>query len=83
MTVELTSIDHYEITGRGTLYIVRNPYLWNSTEDIVGASVILDGVPGTIRGVETCAIKMGKEHTAQKHDHLRILFKPDEDLKNA
>lgn len=51
--------DHFEITGRGTCYVVDLPNdLWNALEAprLVGAHVFIDGEAFVVRGVEMPAV---------------------------
>lgn len=50
---EFTSSGCYEIAGRGMCYSVRNPGGYPEPAVLVGKSVLIDGKPFEVRGVES------------------------------
>lgn len=55
---EFTSEDKYHITGRGDVYGVRaNPGYYDKTpRELVGETVLIDGVEYVIKGIDAFAI---------------------------
>lgn len=59
IVADFTSEDHYEVTGRGSVYIVRNPREIHSSEGwswLINKWVRLDGRIVLVTGVESYAI---------------------------
>lgn len=53
---EFTSVDHFEIAGRGMCYTINNPGGYPEPNVLTGTTVVLDGRIRKVVGVETFAI---------------------------
>jgi hypothetical protein len=55
--IEFTSIDRFEISGRGTVFTTKTPCdFQRGFPEIMGKKIKVDGRPYICRGVETYAI---------------------------
>jgi hypothetical protein len=68
---KFTSIDTFEITGRGTVYTGVYDEEECPFSEIEGKTIIMDGKFGRCTGIE----KMGNRDSIQKGESFGIIFK--------